>query len=131
MLQKPNHSKNVTLASYLLLYCQPIKSIKMSDLPTQKESLPICVQVCQHRTCRKQGANEVLTALQAFPTPNVTVTASGCLGQCGNGPMVLVLPEMVWYCRVSPQEIPRLVEQHLLGGQRVKKMLYYRFHPHG
>lgn len=61
----------------------------------------------------------------------MTVTASGCLGQCGNGPMVLVLPEMVWYCRVSPQEIPPLVEQHLLGGQRVKKMLYYRFHFHG
>jgi (2Fe-2S) ferredoxin len=103
----------------------------MSNLPNQPQPLPICVQVCQHRTCGKQGAKEVLAALQAVPIPNVTVTASGCLGQCGNGPMVLVLPEMVWYCRVQSQEIPRLVEQHLLGGKRVKKMLYYRFHPHG
>jgi (2Fe-2S) ferredoxin len=45
--------------------------------------------------------------------------------------MVLVLPEMVWYCRVLPQEIPKLVEQHLLAGKRVKEMLYYRFHPQG
>ncbi|MFM7363193.1 MAG: (2Fe-2S) ferredoxin domain-containing protein [Cuspidothrix sp.] len=101
----------------------------ISQVPIEKESLPICVRVCQHRTCRKQGAKEVLAALQVFSIPNVTVTASGCLGQCGNGPMVLVLPEMVWYCRVTTQEIPRLVEQHLLGGQRVNKMLYYRFHP--
>jgi (2Fe-2S) ferredoxin len=103
----------------------------MSTIPTQEQSLPICVQVCEHRTCRKQGAREVLAAIQSFSLPNVTVIPTGCLGQCGNGPMVLVLPEMVWYCRVLPQEVPQLVEQHLLGGKRVKKMLYYRFHPQG
>ena len=103
----------------------------MSNVPTQEQPLPISVKVCRHGTCRKQGAEEVLAALQALPAPNVTIAASGCLGQCGNGPMVLVLPEMVWYCRVLPQEIPRLVEQHLLAGKRVKKMPYYRFHPQG
>ncbi|MBD2293657.1 (2Fe-2S) ferredoxin domain-containing protein [Anabaena sphaerica FACHB-251] len=90
-----------------------------------------CVQVCQHRSCRKQGAGKVLAAFQMLPVPDVTVTASGCLGQCGNGPMVLVLPDMVWYCRVLPQEVPLLVEKHLLGGQRVQKMLYHRFHHQG
>ncbi|WP_237741540.1 ferredoxin [Anabaena sp. PCC 7108] len=103
----------------------------MLNVPNHKQSLPICVQVCQHRSCRKQGAEEVLTAFQDSRILNVTVTASGCLGQCGNGPMVLVLPEMVWYCGVKPQEIPRLVEEHLLGGKRVKCMLYHRFHPWG
>jgi (2Fe-2S) ferredoxin len=103
----------------------------MSNVPTPEQPLPNCVQVCQHRTCRKQGAKEVLAALQALPVLNLTVTPSGCLGQCGNGPMVLVLPEMVWYCGVKPQEVPRLVEQHLLGGKKVKYMLYYRFHTQG
>jgi (2Fe-2S) ferredoxin len=86
------------------------------------------VRVCQNRTCKKQGAMAVLAAFQASPVPDVTVTASGCLGQCGNGPMVLVLPEMVWYSRVQPQEVPLLVEKHLLAGQKVKQMLYHRFH---
>jgi (2Fe-2S) ferredoxin len=36
---------------------------------------------------------------------------------------------MVWYSGVQPQEVRLLVEQHLLGGQKVKQMLYYRFHP--
>lgn len=102
----------------------------MLNLPNkdQVESTK-CVQICQHRSCRKQGAAEVLAAFQALPLPNVTVTASGCLGQCGNGPMVLVLPEMVWYCRVLPLEVQTLIEKHLLGGQRVHRMLYHRFHP--
>ncbi|AFY45962.1 ferredoxin [Nostoc sp. PCC 7524] len=98
---------------------------------TNQSSTPRCVRVCQHRTCKKQGGKEVLAAFTALPVPNVTVTASSCLGQCGNGPMVLILPDMVWYCGVQPHEVPLVVEKHLLGGQRVQKMLYHRFHPQG
>ncbi|MGH7999579.1 MAG: (2Fe-2S) ferredoxin domain-containing protein [Brasilonema sp.] len=92
---------------------------------------PKCVRVCQNRTCRKQGAAKVLAAFEALPTPEVTITGSSCLGQCGHGPMVLVLPEIVWYSCVHPNEVPLVVEQHLRRGQRVTQMLYYRFHPQG
>ncbi|MBD2776369.1 (2Fe-2S) ferredoxin domain-containing protein [Iningainema tapete] len=88
-----------------------------------------CVRVCQNRTCKKQGAAKVLAAFAAMPIPGVTVSGSGCLGQCGNGPMVVVLPERVWYCGVKPKEVPLVVEQHLLCGQIVTHMLYHRFHP--
>ncbi len=88
-----------------------------------------CVQVCLNRTCKKQGAAKVLAAFQAKPVPGATIVASGCLGQCGSGPMVLVLPELVWYCGVQPSEVPRVVEQHLQGGHIIVKMLYHRFHP--
>ena len=87
-----------------------------------------CVRVCQNRTCRKQGAKSVLEAFTASLVPGVTVSASSCLGQCGNGPMVLVLPDMVWYCGVRSSEVSQIVEQHLIGNQEVKKMLYARFH---
>jgi (2Fe-2S) ferredoxin len=87
-----------------------------------------CVRVCQNRACKKQGAAKVLAAFKASVVPGVTVTATGCLGQCGNGPMVLVLPDRVWYSGVRPSEVPMVVEQHLLGGQEVEKMLYSRFH---
>ncbi|MFM2063387.1 MAG: hypothetical protein RLZZ507_3057 [Cyanobacteriota bacterium] len=104
----------------------------MLNLPNEDQVASTkCVQICQHRSCRKQGAAEVLAAFQALPVADVTVTASGCLGLCGNGPIVLVLPEMVWYSRVLPLEVHLVVEKHLLGGQRVKQMLYHRFHPQG
>jgi len=104
---------------------------EFNPLATNPVSTPRCVRVCQNRTCKKQGAKEVLAAFVALPVPDVAVIASSCLGQCGNGPMVLIVPEMVWYNRVQPHEVPTLVEKHLIGGQRVQQMLYYRFHPQG
>ena len=77
---------------------------------------PKCVRVCQNRTCRKQGAAKVLAAFEAQPIPEVTVSGCGCLGQCGNGPIVLILPDRAWYSRVHPSEVPLLVEQHLRAG---------------
>jgi len=87
------------------------------------------VLVCQNRTCRKQGAAKVLAAFQKLSDAGVEVVASSCLGQCGNGPMVLVMPEEVWYCGVCPEEAAAVTEQHLRGGKPVKRMLYRKFHP--
>lgn len=95
---------------------------------TEQPTASRCVRVCQNRACKKQGAAKVLAAFKALSVPDVTLRPTGCLGQCGNGPMVLILPERVWYSGVRPSEVPLVVEQHLLGGQEVKKMLYYRFH---
>lgn len=86
------------------------------------------VLVCQNRCCRKQGAGEVLAAFQNLKVPGVTVVASQCLGQCGNGPMVLILPDQVWYDRVLPQEVQKVVQQHLQEGVPVAAMLYAKFH---
>ena len=87
------------------------------------------VLVCQNRSCRKLGAKQVLIAFQAIPVAGVTVTGSACLGECGNGPMVLILPEKVWYNRVRADEVPTVVERHLQGGVAIASMLYPKFHP--
>ncbi|HEY9748802.1 MAG TPA: (2Fe-2S) ferredoxin domain-containing protein [Allocoleopsis sp.] len=92
-------------------------------------SAPRRVLVCQNKSCRKQGANQVLAALQTQAGTEVQVEASSCLGQCGNGPMLLVLPEEVWYCRVRPDEVGAIAERHLRQGQPIKSMLYRKFHP--
>lgn len=76
--------------------------------------------VCQNRTCRQQGSAKVLAAFQSFDIPNIGVEKSGCLGQCGKGPMVLVLPEEVWYSHVRPDQVSAVVEQYLLGGRTVE-----------
>ena len=85
--------------------------------------------VCQNKSCRRQGAPKVLAALQTQAMSEVQVEASSCLGQCGNGPMLLVLPEEVWYCRVHPEEVGAIAERHLRQGKPVKGMLYRKFHP--
>ncbi|MBW4537532.1 MAG: (2Fe-2S) ferredoxin domain-containing protein [Myxacorys chilensis ATA2-1-KO14] len=89
---------------------------------------PQCVRICQNKSCRKLGAAKVLAAFQAHPVAGVEIESSRCLGQCGNGPMVLVLPEQVWYCRVSPEEVDAIKTRHLINGRPIQSMLYRKFH---
>jgi (2Fe-2S) ferredoxin len=70
---------------------------------------PICILICQNRTCRKQGAAEVLAAFRSINIPNITYEGCGCLGNCGNGPMVLILPTRIWYYRVYPHNVATIV----------------------
>ena len=70
------------------------------------------VLVCQNTVCRKQGSPKVLEALEAQAPEGISVTGSGCLGQCGSGPTVLILPEQTWCLRVQPYLVPSVIEQH-------------------
>lgn len=86
------------------------------------------VLVCQGRSCRKFNSELVLVAFRANLVPGIEVIPSGCLGQCGNGPMVLIEPEQIWYDRVLYEEVPAVVKQHLQQQCPVKEMLYPKFH---
>lgn len=89
----------------------------------------LTVRICQHKSCRKQGAAKVLKAFQTLAPADISVESSQCLGQCGNGTMVLVLPDQIWYSRVLPEEVDAIVDRHLLKGKPIKAMLYRKFHP--
>jgi (2Fe-2S) ferredoxin len=67
------------------------------------------ILICQHLTCRKQGAAKVLAAFKANPTPELKVEGCGCLGRCGSGPNAIVLPARIWYHRLRPEDIPDLI----------------------
>jgi (2Fe-2S) ferredoxin len=54
------------------------------------------------------------------------VNRSGCFSQCGNGPMVVVYPEGVWYAAVSPADAREIVNSHLVRGEPVERL---RFSP--
>jgi (2Fe-2S) ferredoxin len=86
------------------------------------------VLVCQGITCRKYNSKKVLAVFQADPVPGVEVIGSSCLGQCGNGPMVLVEPEQIWYEQVHPEQVAILIDRHLRGQCPVTSMLYRKFY---
>lgn len=87
------------------------------------------ILVCQHQSCPQQGAASVLSALKTQAPADVEVKGSGCLGECGNGPMVIILPDKIWYCHVEMEDVPTIVEQHLNRGEPVVEKLYPKFHP--
>jgi len=54
----------------------------------------------------------------------IEVVTTGCNGFCGVGPIMLVLPDGIFYQQVTVKDVPLLVEEHLLKGRLVKKLLY-------
>jgi (2Fe-2S) ferredoxin len=54
----------------------------------------------------------------------VRVNHSGCLNQCGHGPMVVVYPDAVWYAAVTPDDARSILEQHLVAGRPVERLRY-------
>jgi (2Fe-2S) ferredoxin len=87
-----------------------------------------CVLVCQHQSCLGRGAAAVLQAFAESELDDVDVIPSPCLGQCSSGPTVQIQPDRVWYCRVVPGDVPRLVDAHLKADQPVVELLHPRFH---
>ncbi|MBF6590574.1 MAG: (2Fe-2S) ferredoxin domain-containing protein [Ktedonobacterales bacterium] len=81
---------------------------------------------CPHLDGDGLGVHQRLKKLvaEAGLGGRVRVNQSGCLDQCGYGPMVVVYPEGVWYWGVRPEDAEEIVRSHLLGGQPVRRLLY-------
>ena len=53
----------------------------------------------------------------------IRANKSGCLDQCEKGPTVVVYPEGVWYGRVTLDDVDEIVDQHIVGGRPVERLL--------
>ena len=54
----------------------------------------------------------------------VRVNHSGCMAQCGHGPMVVVYPENTWYDGVTVERAKRIFDEHLMGDRVVEEFRY-------
>lgn len=95
---------------------------------TQQHSADKRVVVCRGRSCRKYQAEEVFGNFQQNLPPDHQLISVPCLGQCGNGTMVVVESDQTWYSEVDPDEVEVIIKQHLIGKSPVKEMLYPKFH---
>jgi (2Fe-2S) ferredoxin len=53
----------------------------------------------------------------------VRANAAGCLDACAYGPTIVVYPEGVWYGRVRLEDVPEIVERHLVHGEPVTRLM--------
>lgn len=63
-------------------------------------------------------------AKEAGIDQRVRINHSGCTGQCGHGPMVVVYPENVWYGAVTLEKATRIFNEHFVGGTAVEELRY-------
>ena len=51
------------------------------------------------------------------------VNKAGCLDRCAGGPVAVVYPEGTWYTYVDQHDIDEIVDQHLMQGTVVQRLL--------
>lgn len=86
------------------------------------------VYVCRGTGCVSNGATEVYEALKKqvaeHKVKDVTVDFTGCHGFCQRGPILDIGQEHVFYAEVKPDDVPEIVQSHLIRGQVVSRLLY-------
>ncbi|OAT80763.1 NADH-quinone oxidoreductase subunit NuoF [Desulfotomaculum copahuensis] len=80
----------------------------------------------QHELVQR-GLPYKLELVQEVEHPAVALNASGCHGFCQMGPLVRFEPAGILYCKVKPADVPEIVEEHLVNGRPVERLLYH--HP--
>ncbi len=87
------------------------------------------VLVCGGTGCTSSSSPKIIAKLEEeFKakglTDKIQIVKTGCFGLCALGPIMIVYPEGTFYSRVNVDEIPRIVDEHLIGGKPVKEFLY-------
>ena len=87
------------------------------------------VLVCGGTGCTSSHSAEIIEKLEqelkAKDLENeVKVIKTGCFGLCALGPVMIVYPEGCFYSEVKVEDVPEIVEEHLLKGRMVKRLLY-------
>jgi (2Fe-2S) ferredoxin len=96
------------------------------------------VFVCNGKSCMPVGSAEVKAAFERElegrnlrygkeskgrnPNGSIVLTDCGSVGFCSIGVAVLVYPEGVWYGQVRAEDVPEIIEEHLLNGRIVKRL---------
>ncbi len=87
------------------------------------------VLVCGGTGCTSSGSQQIMETLKeeirkAGLENEVSVVQTGCHGLCALGPIMIVYPDASFYSMVKVEDIPEIVQEHLLKGRVVTRLLY-------
>ncbi len=87
------------------------------------------ISVCAGTACVFAGSLKIRDAFVAEVEAaglgdQVEVRISGCHGLCSQGPLAVVSGDDTYYPRLKLRDVKRVVEEHLVGGTPVEKLLY-------
>lgn len=88
--------------------------------------------LCNGGTCTRNGAEQTTARIRECIADEgldaqVHTTKTYCNGRCNDGPVVVVMPEGVWYKKITPEIARKFVRQQLVNGQPLTEHLLFQY----
>lgn len=87
------------------------------------------IMVCGGTGCVSSQSEDLISALKAELVTagydkEISVIKTGCFGFCGQGPIVKIHPDNVFYVQVTPNDAEEIVKEHIVKGRTVHRLLF-------
>ena len=87
------------------------------------------ILVCASTGCLSNKSLEIINEFKksikvSGLEDKVEVYPTGCHGLCAQGPVVQIYPEGIFYRKIKPTDVPRIVQEHIMGGNPIKEMMW-------
>jgi len=87
------------------------------------------ILVCGGTGCIASQSDEMVTQLkdrlaELDMENEVTVIKTGCFGFCGQGPIIKIQPDNVFYVQVQLTDIDEIINEHIVKGRVIERLLF-------
>ncbi|MDP4177947.1 MAG: NADH-quinone oxidoreductase subunit NuoF [Bacillota bacterium] len=111
------------------LYEESKDLLQLRDLDFKANTEKKDILICGGTGCKASNSEEIESNFKAEVeklglSSKITVSITGCFGFCEKGPIVKVSPDDVFYIHVKPEDVKEIVEEHILKGNVVERLLY-------
>ncbi|MDR2931668.1 MAG: NAD(P)H-dependent oxidoreductase subunit E, partial [Oscillospiraceae bacterium] len=87
------------------------------------------ILICGGTACLSSDSEKVIRNFELIIKAKgydgeVRIIRTGCFGFCEQGPIVKIEPDNVFYVKVGPKDVKEIVEEHIIKGRIVQRLLY-------
>lgn len=99
------------------------------DILSRRDPGKPSVAICAGTGCLGLGNDKVISAFheeikKRSLESQIEIRATGCHGFCEKGPNVILYPQEICYLQVTPEDVPEIVSETILGKKVIDRLIY-------